>query len=461
MVPAAIPGDDASALSLTQDSRELGYWNSTTNGGTFFSSGISASDLQNEWVNIGVVASDNAQKFYINGILKGTTTSAYSGPLNLLGGSALPDTLTSMSAYFRWGIIGKLRIWGSALPQLQLQAALNIAINYNEQQVVVQGVTSLNIVNDIFTQHPMTVSVFCKTEFGKSYKSTNVVLTVPKPPAAATLRVISADRIHFQITVPTNDGGAPVIHWRIVMSPAAAIASVDLAHVEDFVGDLPLDSTNVGVQPRLFQLFSCSLLGCSSFPLTLRTEVPTPPNFANIVNHPDGDKFEVTVGISLSDGGADHDSYKFVASCFPDGAVVVTSTTVQAQNSLTAEANNLFTTMVDSPFTTNERVDAHTCKVDVHACSIVGCSTEKRVRCVFVFLFSCFFLNCLLFSHIHQSNHDALFSFFPSFLTRPRWRFFVLFFSFSFHSLFSTLHSRTVQDLLEHWFKQCDQCNIS
>ena len=43
----------------------------------------------------------------------------------------------------------------------------------------------------------------------------------------------------------------------------------------------------------------------------------------NIINHDAGDKFEVTVGLPLNDGGADHASYKFVATCFPAGASVV------------------------------------------------------------------------------------------------------------------------------------------
>jgi hypothetical protein len=91
----------------------------------------------------------------------------------------------------------------------------------------------------------------------------------------------------------------------------------------------------------------------------------------NIINHDAGDKFEVTVGLPLNDGGADHASYKFVATCFPAGASVVNSTETQTVASMNVLGNNLYSTTVQSP-----TANSHTCKVDAYACSIVGCGTE-------------------------------------------------------------------------------------
>ena len=60
------------------------------------------------------------------------------------------------------------------------------------------------------------------------------------------------------------------------------------------------------------------------------------PVFFNIVNHATQTlKFEIQVGLPIKDGGADHDSYMFVATCFPDGQASVTSSTTNVLGDMT------------------------------------------------------------------------------------------------------------------------------
>ena len=348
----------------TQDSRQLGYWSNADQ--QFYTSGILAGDFNGEWQNLGVITSNGIQKFYLDGVYKGSTTSAFSGAIKTLGG-------VDGQVNYRWGAISTLTVWNSALTEEELQSSLNIAVINLEQQTVAAGTTSLSITNPVFTQNPMKVSVFCKTFLGTSYKATSMNLWTPTPPVSATLRVVNAGSINFIIVYPNNDGGANVIHWKVVMTPPTTDAFVNINHVDGHVGVVALNSNDVGTLPRAFAIYSCSLLGCSPFPQTIFTKVPDAPVFFNIVNHATQTlKFEIQVGLPIKDGGADHDSYMFVATCFPDGQASVTSSTTNVLGDMTLiEESGLYTILVSSPITTD-----NTCKVDAHACSVVGCSTE-------------------------------------------------------------------------------------
>ena len=440
-----------------QDVRELGYWSNSDD--TFYTSGITAQSFSGEWQNIGVIASAGVQKFYIDGKLEGQTTSAFSGNIRHLGGVGVHDNFRDENKQ-KWGAFGSFTVWNIALTEEQLQSSLNVAVVNFEEQTVAAGTTSLTIIDPIFTQYPMKISVFCRTFLGKSYKATSMNLWEPTPPVSASLRVVSTGRVTFQIGYPNNDGGATVIHWKIVMTPpTAANEYVEVNHVDGHVGSVDMDSIDAGTAPRAFAIYSCSLLGCSPFPRIIHSRVPDGPSFFNIINHngymtwtvtiqsevlaatavgvsvtqtgtngvgtlevaldgsattvitirsaigqtfdtaadlvigggsgsgftvaldnlgsitsdtvaTDANIFEVSVGLPATDGGANHNSYRFVATCYPDGQPLVTSSITKILGDLSFESG-LYSTTVPSPITTD-----NTCKVEAHSCSIVGCSTE-------------------------------------------------------------------------------------
>jgi hypothetical protein len=251
MVPSTIQQQD---FDSKVDLRELGFWSNADQ--QFYSSGIKSTDLGSGWLNIGVISNNSVQTFYLNGVAKGSTAKAFTGPLSVLGGANLDKST------FRWGVLGSFRVWNSSISELEMQASLSLAIVYSEEQVVAPGVANLTLSNSIFTENPMVISVYCKTTLGKSLKATTLLLGLPKPPLSAKLRVRSATQVEFVIIYPNDDGGANIIHWKVVMNPPTADASTEITHAMGNNGPVVLNSANVGTEPRVFSVFGCSLLGC-------------------------------------------------------------------------------------------------------------------------------------------------------------------------------------------------------
>ena len=125
--------------------------------------------------------------------------------------------------------------------------------------------------------------------------------------------------------------------------------------------------------PRVFGLFACSQLGCSTA-LELRSTLPAKPSYVYTVNSAsDSQMLKVTTRPPLDDGHAGITKYNFEVTCYELNNVETVSNTTVVINAVTAQVDGTFELEINSPSETT-----FTCRVDVQTCTFVGCSLASE-----------------------------------------------------------------------------------